>query len=117
MQPAQCLRSGKSRTILVMTAYVLLAVLVALVTWVIVAFNMLIRDRNRVKQSWSDVDVQLLRRHDLVPRLAEMVKGYAGYERALLSNLAELRAQGTSTSSPAARTEVEKTVSSGVTRL
>jgi LemA protein len=87
-----------------MTAYVLGFTLLALVAWGIVCFNLLIRDRNRVAQSWSDVDVQLLRRHDLVPRLAEIVKGYAGYERALLTSLAELRAQGTNTASPAART-------------
>jgi LemA protein len=98
-----------------MTAIVLTALVIALV-WVTVAFNLLVRDRNRVKQSWSDVDVQLMRRHDLIPRLAEMVKGYAGYERALLTSLAELRTQGTA-ASPAARTEVEKSVSSGVTKL
>src|SRR6185436_3080765 len=99
-----------------MTGYVLGFTLLALAVWGVVSFNLLIRDRNRVSQSWSDVDVQLLRRHDLVPRLAEMVKGYAGYERALLTSL-ELRAQGTGTSSPAARTEVEKSVGSGVTKL
>src|SRR3954466_9581393 len=87
-----------------------------LLLWVAVAFNLLVRDRNRVAQSWSDVDVQLMRRHDLIPRLAEMVKGYAGYERALLSSLAELRTQGAA-ASPAARAEVEKSVSSGVSRL
>jgi len=88
-----------------------------LLVWAVVVYNLLVRDRNRVSQSWSDVDVQLLRRHDLIPRLVEMVKGYAGYERAVLANLTELRAQGASTASPAARTEVEKTVNSGVTRL
>src|SRR4051812_49801639 len=95
----------------------LVVLLVALALWAVVVFNLLVRDRNRVSQSWSDVDVQLLRRHDLIPRLVEMVKGYAGHERALQTSLAELRAQGTSTASPAARTEVEKSVSSGVTRL
>jgi len=100
-----------------MTAYVLGFTLLALAAWAVVSFNLLVRDRNRVAQSWSDVDVQLLRRHDLVPRLAEVVKGYAGYERALLTSLAELRAQGTSTASPAARTAVEKSVASGVTKL
>src|SRR5690349_12086977 len=89
---------------------------VAAVVWTAVVFNLLIRDRNRVSQAWSDVDVQLLRRHDLIPRLVEMVKGYAGYERAVLANIAELRGQG-SAASPAARGEVEKTVTSGVTRL
>jgi LemA protein len=100
-----------------MTGYVLGFTLLGIAAWAIVTFNLLIRDRNRVAQSWSDVEVQLLRRHDLVPRLAEIVKGYAGYERALLTSLAELRTQGTGTHSPSVRTEVEKSVSSGVTKL
>ena len=91
-------------------------VLAALLIWAAVAFNLLIRDRNRVAQAWSDVDVQLLRRHDLIPRLVEMVKGYAGYERAVLSNLAELRGQSAA-ASPAARGEAEKAVATGVTKL
>jgi LemA protein len=96
---------------------ILLALLIlAALLWAIVVFNLLVRDRNRVAQSWSDVDVQLLRRHDLIPRLVEMVKGYAGYERAVLANVTELRAQAAS-ASPAARTAVEATVNSGVTRL
>ena len=95
---------------------IILVILFALLVWAAVAFNLLIRDRNRVAQAWSDVDVQLLRRHDLVPRLVEMVKGYAGYERAVLSNIAELRGQSTA-ASPAARGEAEKAVASGVTKL
>ena len=95
----------------------LVVLLVAALVWAAVVFNLLIRDRNRVAQAWSDVDVQLTRRHDLIPRLVEMVKGYAGYERALLTNLAELRAQSTTTESAGQRSEVEKSVSSGVTRL
>src|SRR3982751_3044742 len=89
--------------------------LLAILGWAIVIYNLLVRDRNRVAQSWSDVDVQLLRRHDLIPRLVEMVKGYAGYERAVLSNIAELRGQ--TAASPAARGEAEKVVASGVTKL
>src|SRR5436190_13022914 len=94
----------------------IIVILAALLVWAAVAFNLLIRDRNRVAQAWSDVDVQLLRRHDLIPQLVEMVKGYAGYERAVLSNIAELRGQSAS-ASPAARGEAEKTVASGVTKL
>lgn len=99
-----------------MTSIVLTALVILLVLWAVVAFNLLVRDRNRVSQSWSDVDVQLMRRHDLIPRLAEMVKGYAGHERALLTSLAELRSRGSAVS-PAARTEVEKSVGSGVAKL
>ncbi|HEV7609515.1 MAG TPA: LemA family protein [Steroidobacteraceae bacterium] len=95
---------------------IVVVVLVALLVWAAVSFNLLIRDRNRVAQAWADVDVQLLRRHDLIPRLVEMVKGYAGYERAVLTNISELRTQA-SIASPAARGEVEKTVSSGVIKL
>jgi LemA protein len=90
---------------------------VAVLVWAAIVFNFLIRDRNRVAQAWSDVDVQLLRRHDLIPRLVEMVKGYAGYERALLTSLTELRGQSTSADSARQRSDVEKSVSSGVHRL
>jgi LemA protein len=83
----------------------------------VIVYNLLIRDRNRVAQGWSDVDVQLKRRHDLIPRLAEVVKGYAGYERALLSSLAELRTRGLSETHPAARGAVETGVSQGVQKL
>jgi len=96
---------------------ILLVLILALLVWAAIVFNLLIRDRNRVAQAWSDVDVQLLRRHDLIPRLVEMVKGYAGYERALLTSLAELRGQSTATPSPGARGDVEKSVSSGVNKL
>ena len=96
---------------------ILLAVVAALVVWAIIAFNLLIRDRNRVSQSWSDVDVQLLRRHELIPRLVELVKGYSGYEKALLTSLAELRTQGAEVASPAARGTLEKSVSTGVNKL
>ena len=96
---------------------ILLAVVAALVVWAIIAFNLLIRDRNRVAQSWSDVDVQLLRRHELIPRLVELVKGYSGYEKALLTSLAELRTQGADAASPAARGMLEKSVSTGVNKL
>jgi hypothetical protein len=90
----------------------ILAVIV--IVWPIVAFNLLVRDRNRVAQAWSDVDVQLLRRHDLIPRLVDLVKGYSGYEKALLTGLTELRSQGENAASPRLRTEVEKSVGSGV---
>ena len=96
----------------------LLAVLsVVFIVWPIVAFNLLIRDRNRVAQAWSDVDVQLLRRHDLIPRLADLVKGYSGYEKALLTGLTELRSQGENAASLRVRSEVEKSVGSGVAKL
>ena len=89
---------------------------IALLGWAAIVYNQLVRDRNRVAQGWSDVDVQLKRRHDLIPRLADVVKGYAGYERALLSSLAELRSR-VDDMHPAARGAVERDVGHGVQKL
>jgi LemA protein len=96
---------------------ILVVFIVAVLLWAAVAFNLLIRDRNRVAQSWSDVDVQLMRRHDLIPRLVEMVKGYSGYERALLTSLAELRGQSAGAPTAHERSAVEKNVTTGVNKL
>ncbi len=54
-------------------------------------YNQLVRDRNRVDAAWSDIDVQLQRRHDLIPQLVKAVDGYAGYERATLEAITHLR--------------------------
>jgi LemA protein len=102
------------RAMLNLVVPIILAVLLA---WAIIVFNLLIRDRNRVSQSWSDVDVQLMRRHDLVPRLVELVKGYSGYEKSLQTSVAEIRGQAGRDASPAARGEAEKSVAAGVSRL
>jgi LemA protein len=71
---------------------VLLAVAgLALCVWTIYAFNRLVRGRNLVKEGWSGIDVQLKRRHTLIPRLVDIVKGYAEFESAVLSEMTELR--------------------------
>ena len=69
---------------------IVIAVL-ALAVWGIWSFNRLVRDRNRTRAGWSDIDVQLQRRHDLIPRLVEAVRGYAGHERSTLEAVTELR--------------------------
>ncbi len=91
------------------------AVVVVALGYVLI-YNRLVGDRNRVAQSWSDVDVQLQRRHELIPRLVELVKGYAGYEKALLTSLADLRTQGAQ-AAPAKRGDIEHGVNEGVHRL
>ncbi len=63
----------------------------AVVAWFAWTFNRLIRHRNLTRAGWSDVDVQLQRRHDLIPQLVEAVRGYAGYEQATLATVTELR--------------------------
>jgi LemA protein len=59
--------------------------------WVVVAYNRLVRRRNLVAEGYSGIDVQLKRRHDLVPNLVACVKGYAGFERSLLEDITRLR--------------------------
>ena len=59
--------------------------------WLVGAFNSLVSSRNRVKESWSDIDVQLKRRYDLIPNLVESVKGYASHESGVLENVVKAR--------------------------
>ena len=63
----------------------------AALLWGIVIYNRLVGDKNRVLSAWSDIDVQLKRRHDLIPKLVEAVKRYAAYESATLTQITELR--------------------------
>jgi LemA protein len=67
----------------------LLAVVV--VGWALAAYNRLIRQRNQVQASWAQIDVQLKRRHDLIPNLVETVKGYAAHERGTLDAVVAAR--------------------------
>ncbi len=72
---------------------ILLGILVLLLLWLIVVYNGLIQLRNRVKEAWSDIDVQLKRRHDLIPNLVNSVKGYMTHERELLERITQFRAK------------------------
>lgn len=74
---------------------ILLAIIIpaAVAAWVGYTFNRFIRQRNQVGEAWSGVDVQLKRRHDLVPMLVDCVKGYRGHEASLLERLTQVRAQ------------------------
>ncbi len=75
---------------------VIVVILVALLLWVIGIYNALVRLRNAVKNAWSQIDVQLKRRHDLIPNLVETAKGYMQHERQTLENITKARnlAQG-----------------------
>ena len=100
-----------------MTGTILLVVLGALVLWGILIFNRLARERNQVRSAWSDIDVQLTRRHDLVPRLVEAVKAYAAYERATLTAVTELRARSEQESRLADKARIEDEMEAGLHRL
>jgi LemA protein len=72
--------------------WVVLAVIVVLALAVVVSYNRFVRQRNLVQESWRQVDVELTRRHDLVPNVVETVKGYAAHERATLEAVTAARA-------------------------
>ncbi len=80
--------------------YIILIIIAIFVIWLITIYNGLIRLKNRTDEAWSDIDVQLKRRHDLIPNLVETVKGYAKHEKELFENVtkarsAAMQAQGT----------------------
>lgn len=70
---------------------IIIAVLAILIIWIIAVYNGLIRSRNQVDEAWSDIDVQLKRRYDLIPNLIETVKGYAKHEKEVLEKVTEAR--------------------------
>lgn len=70
---------------------VLLIVVVVVGGWLVLAYNGLVRRRNQVKEAWSDIDVQLKRRYDLIPNLVETVKGYAAHEKETLDRVIQAR--------------------------
>ena len=93
-------------------------VALALAIWGVVIYNGLVRDRHRVAQAWSDVDVQLKRRHDLIPKLVDAVKQHAGYVRGVLERLTQLRAQAAAGGAgPAGQGRLEATLSRELHRL
>lgn len=75
---------------------VIVAIILIVVLWYIATRNGIIASRNRVDESWSGIDVQLKRRHDLVPNLVETVKGYATHEREVFEKVTDARARAIS---------------------
>ncbi|MDH3757840.1 MAG: LemA family protein, partial [Gammaproteobacteria bacterium] len=100
-----------------MSMSIALIILVALAVVVVVLYNRLVRSRNRVSTAWSDIDVQLQRRHDLIPQLVKAVDAYAKYERATLEAVTELRAEAMRVVDVNARGAAEQALSEGVGRL
>ncbi|HEX2139191.1 MAG TPA: LemA family protein [Woeseiaceae bacterium] len=84
---------------------------------VAVLYNRLVRDRNRVDGAWSDIDVQLQRRHDLIPQLVKAVDQYAKYERATIEAVTALRAEAMRLTDVDALGRKEEELSGGVRRL
>lgn len=96
------------------TTLIIVVVIVALVFFLVSIYNSLIRLRNQVKNAWSQIDVQLKRRHDLIPNLIETVKGYMTHERATLENITKARSQAVQAEGVGAKAKAEGELTSAL---
>ena len=99
------------------SAWVILAIVVVFVLWIIMIYNGLVSMRQRVNQSFADIDVQLKQRHDLIPNLVETVKGYAAHERGTLEAVVQARNAAVSAQGPAAQAQAENQLSGALRQL
>jgi len=91
--------------------------LVAVLAWFIFIYNLFVRDKNRVLAAWSDIDVQLKRRHDLIPKLIDAVKQYADYESSTLSAITVLRSESVDASGIEKKGQIESQLSTKLHQL
>ncbi len=96
---------------------ILLIVIVAVVVYVIAAYNSLVSAKNQVDNAWRQIDVQLKRRHDLIPNLVEAVKGYMNFERDTLTQVVEARSKAVSAPDQASRMAAENQITAGMGKL
>jgi LemA protein len=90
---------------------VILVILVLIVVWIIAVYNGLITLKNRVDEAWSDIDVQLKRRYDLIPNLINTVKGYAAHEKELFEKVTSARAAAMGAGTPQEKEKAESALS------
>src|SRR5580704_12874503 len=95
----------------------LVVIVVLLVIFVIAMYNSLVRLKVQCDNAWSDIDVQLKRRYDLVPNLVETVKGYAGHEKDTLEGVVQARNAAMSASGPAAKAGAETMLTSALRQV
>jgi LemA protein len=100
-----------------MIGIILLIVIVLVVFVLIGMYNSLVQLRVRADSSWSDIDVQLKRRHDLIPNLVETVKGYAAHEKGTFENIAKFRSQAMQASTPADKAAAENQLTGALKSL
>ena len=100
-----------------MGSLIALGIIVVIGLWLMLAYNGLVSLRQRCKQSFSDIDVQLKLRHDLVPNLVETVKGYASHERGTLDDVIKARNTAMSAQGPAAQAQAEGALTNSLGRL
>jgi len=102
---------------LLISFFLFLAALVLAALWLAVNYNKLVRLRNRADALWADIDVQMKRRHDLIPNLVRVVSGYATHERGTLDEVSLARNQAVAATSPAQQAQAENLLTGALSRL
>ena len=100
-----------------MAGWIILAVLVVIAFLLVGMYNTLVQLRVRADNAWSDIDVQLKRRHDLIPNLVETVKGYAAHEKGTFENIARYRSAAMSATTPADKAVAENQLTGALRQL
>ena len=100
-----------------MGGWIILGILVLLVLWLVGVYNSLVTLRQRCKQSFADIDVQLKQRHDLVPNLVETVKGYAAHEKGIFEEVAHARNAAITAQGPAQQGQAEGMLNAALGKL
>ena len=98
-------------------SWVILGIVVLILVFVVGMYNTLVQLRVRADSSWSDIDVQLKRRHDLIPNLVETVKGYAAHEKGTFENIAKFRSQAMQATTPADKAVAENQLTGALKSL
>ena len=91
--------------------YIFLGLIIVIILWIIGVYNGLIRKKTRTEESWSDIDVQLKRRYDLIPNLMETVKGYMRHEEKVLTEVTKARNIAMNAQSPKEKAQAENMLS------
>src|SRR5512133_1755889 len=100
-----------------MLVWIVLGVVVLILLIGIVQFNRLVSLRNRVDNGWSQIDVQLRRRYDLIPNLVQTVQGYAAHEREVFETVAEARSRAMGATGVADQAQAENAITAGMRQL
>lgn len=96
---------------------IVILIIILLVAWVIGTYNKLVQLRNKVKDQWSQVDIQLKKRFDLIPNIVETVKGYAKHEKETLNSVIEARNSALTAKTPNAEIDANNQLSGALTKL
>ena len=97
--------------------YIILAVLAVFIIWAVAAYNRFVTLTNRVKEGWSDIEVQMKRRYDLIPNLVETVKGYAAHEAGTLQKVTEMRTRAMNATAPEDKADAENMLTGALKSL